>query len=70
VSEEKFVEVDPDQVLSFREWRELNGLSERTARRILKQPEPDRPVITQLSPNRIGITRRANRAWQERRASR
>jgi hypothetical protein len=60
---------DPDEVLTFAEWCKLNKLSMRTGRRVLKLPEPNRPVIIQLSPNRIGITRRSNRNWQERRSS-
>ena len=60
---------DPDQILTFAEWCELNRISKRTGRRILKLSEPERPTVTQLSANRIGITRRANRDWQERRAS-
>lgn len=52
-----------DQVLSFREWCFLNSLSHRGGWRILHAPGG--PVITQLSTHRIGITRRANRQWQE-----
>ena len=53
---------DPDEVLTFQEWIELNKLSDRTGRRILKAPGG--PTITYLSKRRIGITRRANREWQ------
>jgi hypothetical protein len=52
-----------DQVLTFVEWCKLNRISERTGRRILDGP--DGPKVTMLSPRRIGITVRANRAWQQ-----
>ena len=55
-----------DRCLTFREWCALNGIGERTGRRILDGPAP--PAITQLSPRRIGITVRANRVWQAERA--
>ena len=55
-----------DRYLTFREWCQLNGIGERTGRRILDGPNP--PAITQLSPRRIGITVRANREWQAQRA--
>ncbi len=55
-----------DEVLTFREWRDLNKLSERNARRIITGP--DGPVVTQLSLRRIGVTRGNNRAWQAARA--
>ncbi len=51
-----------DQVLLFREWCALNRLSERTGRRILDAPGG--PVVTQLSPKRIGITVGNNKRWQ------
>jgi hypothetical protein len=54
---------DDDEVLPFLEWCKLNNISERTGRRILASP--DRPVVTQLSPHRIGITRGNNRRWQQ-----
>jgi hypothetical protein len=57
---------DPDGILTFSEWCRLNRLGERTGRRILK--EPGGPTVTQLSAKRIGISRRANRAWQASRA--
>jgi len=56
---------DPDEILTFREWVQLNKLSERTGRRILKAPGG--PVVTLLSTRRFGISRRANRAWQQSR---
>jgi hypothetical protein len=62
---EQIVINDPDEVFTFIEWCALNKLSERTGRRILKRP--DGPAITLLSTRRFGISRRANRAWQESR---
>jgi hypothetical protein len=55
-----------DACLLVAEWAALNCLSERQARRILASG--DGPVITKLSAKRRGITIRANREWQERRA--
>jgi hypothetical protein len=54
------------QVLTFREWCQLNRISERTGRRILAGGNG--PVVTQLAAKRIGITIRANREWQAARA--
>ena len=59
---------DDDEVLSLAEWRALNKLSARTAARILAGPKAKRPIITQLSERRYGVTRRNNREWQARRA--
>jgi hypothetical protein len=53
------------QVLTFSEWCKLNHISERTGRRILASP--DSPVVTKLSPRRIGVTVRNNRNWQQSR---
>ncbi len=53
---------DDDQVLTFNEWCRLNRISPRNGRRIIKAPGG--PAVIQLSANRIGITRRANREWQ------
>ena len=55
-----------DRVLTFRQWAALNSLGERTARRLLKSGRG--PPVVQLSDRRIGVTVRANRAWQEARA--
>ena len=54
-----------DQVLSFPEWCSLNRISERTGRRLLNGP--DGPTVTMLSARRVGVTVRANRAWQQSR---
>jgi hypothetical protein len=59
---------DDNEVLSIRQWAELNGFSMSTAERILRGPTSKRPVITQLSARRRGITRGNNRRWQESRA--
>jgi hypothetical protein len=55
-----------DAVLLIPEWAALNTLSPRQARRILA--EPGGPTVTQLSAKRRGITIRANREWQARKA--
>jgi hypothetical protein len=55
-----------DQVLTFREWIALNNISWRTGRRILDGADP--PAVVRLSERRIGITVKANRDWQARRA--
>ena len=57
---------DDDAVLTFKEWCALNGHSERQGRRILTSGNG--PTVTQLSDRRIGISRRNNRDWQEKRA--
>lgn len=57
---------DDNRVLSFRQWIELNGISDRTGRRILNSGKG--PTVIQLSPRRIGVTVRANREWQASRA--
>jgi hypothetical protein len=54
------------RVLSFRQWCELNGFSPATGRRIIAAGNG--PVVTQLSPRRIGITIANNARWQESRA--
>ena len=56
---------DDHRVMSFRDWCALNNFSVSTGRRILAGA--DGPVVTQLSPRRIGITFGANRAWQQSR---
>jgi hypothetical protein len=55
----------PDQILSFHEWCRLNRISVRTGRRIIASGEG--PMVTQLSPNRFGITVANNAAWQRTR---
>jgi hypothetical protein len=55
-----------DEVLTFKQWCELNKISLRTGQRILCSGQG--PIVTKLSARRIGITRGANRAWQASRA--
>jgi hypothetical protein len=55
-----------DRCLTFAEWCALNGIGLRNGRRILQSGTG--PAVVQLSARRIGITVRANREWQERRA--
>jgi hypothetical protein len=55
-----------DQVMTFREWCELNRISARTGRRILNSGIG--PTVTQLSSKRIGFTIGANQKWQRARA--
>ena len=50
------------QVLTFREWCQLNRISERTGRRILASGNG--PVVTQLTEKRIGISVGNNKRWQ------
>jgi hypothetical protein len=54
------------QVLRFRDWCRLNGISERTGRRVLNGPNG--PTVTMLSAKLIGVTVANNRRWQEARA--
>jgi hypothetical protein len=57
---------DDDAVWSFAEWCALTGVSERQGRDLLQSG--DGPVVTRISARRIGITRRANREWQQSRS--
>jgi hypothetical protein len=59
-------EIALNSVLSFLDWCRLNGISPATGRRILKSGKG--PIITQLSPRRIGVTVANNAAWQASRA--
>jgi hypothetical protein len=55
--------IDHDQqVLTFAEFCEMNSISPKTGRRILKAPGG--PVVTMLTKTRIGITVKAIRDWQ------
>jgi hypothetical protein len=58
--------LDDDCVMPFSFWCAVNGIGERTGRRILAGDSG--PVVTRLSPRRIGITVGNNRRWQEARA--
>jgi hypothetical protein len=61
-----FATSHPNQVLTFRQWCRLNAISPRTGRRIIKGGHG--PVVTQLSPQRIGISIENNALWQASRA--
>jgi hypothetical protein len=54
-----------DQVMTFREWCELNGISQTTGLEIIRAGEG--PEFIWLSANRKGLTYRQNRKWQESR---
>jgi hypothetical protein len=60
-----FSATHPDQILSFHDWCRLNCISESTGRRILAGDSG--PVVTELTPKRIGITVGANAVWQQSR---
>lgn len=55
-----------NQILTFFEWCQLNRVSARTGRRIIKGP--DGPIVTRLSSKRIGVSVINNRNWQQSRA--
>ena len=57
---------DDFRVLSFAEWCRLCGFSLATGRRIINAGNG--PIITQLSPRRIGITIANHVRWQESRS--
>ena len=57
---------DDNRVLTLAQWCALNGISLATGRRLINVGTG--PVITQLSPRRIGVTVRDNRPWQASRA--
>jgi predicted DNA-binding transcriptional regulator AlpA len=61
----KFKDDHPNRVMSFKQWCELNGISKFTGWSIMKRGEG--PETLQLSDRRIGITERANAAWQKSR---
>jgi hypothetical protein len=53
-------------VLTFLEWCAINAISLSTGRRLISAGAG--PVVTRLSPGRLGITVGNNRLWQESRA--
>jgi hypothetical protein len=65
-AQDRDIELNQHQVLSFMDWCRLNGISPATGRRILKSGRG--PIVTQLSERRIGITIGANADWQASRA--
>jgi hypothetical protein len=66
ISGDAHTAIEDDRVLSFSQWVQLNGFSPRTGRRVLASGNG--PIVTQLSPKRIGVTVANNRAWQAARA--
>jgi hypothetical protein len=54
-----------DKVMTFSQWCELNGIAETTGREIRASGEG--PRFIQISDNRIGVSYRENRRWQETR---
>ena len=52
------------RVLTFQQWIEKNGLSDRTGRRILKSGTG--PKVTWISERRFGIREDHDLAWLER----
>jgi len=56
----------PNQILTLREWAALNNISLRTALRILASGSG--PIVTQLSPHRVGVSIANNAKWQASRA--
>ena len=57
---------DDNEVLTFRQWCAAASIGQRTGRRILSAPGG--PVVTQLGPRHIGVTRRNHRLWLASRA--
>jgi predicted site-specific integrase-resolvase len=53
------------RILSFRDWCQLNSISEATGRRIIRA---GKIRVVQLSERRIGIGEADNAAWQASRA--
>ena len=53
----------PDQVMTFRQWCQLNAFSERTGARIMADPH-QRPPRVKLSAKRFGIKVGDNLTWQ------
>jgi hypothetical protein len=51
-----------NQILTLAEWAALNRISMRTVRRILASGTG--PVVTRMSPRRIGISVGNNARWQ------
>jgi hypothetical protein len=57
--------LDGQQVLTIKQFADLNGFSVFTARRLIKAGKG--PVVTQISDRRVGITVANNGAWQRAR---
>jgi hypothetical protein len=56
-----------NRILTFNDWCLLNGFAARTGRRILHGEFGPGPIVTRLSPRRIGISLANNAAWQQSR---
>jgi predicted DNA-binding transcriptional regulator AlpA len=56
---------DDDRVMNVQQWADRVGISYPTAKRLIAAG--DGPAITRLSPNRLGITFGAHRAWVKNR---
>src|SRR5262245_6564729 len=63
-----YLDPHPRRVMTWRQWRELNGLSKSTANRLKNRGEG--PETVQLSERREGVTELANIQWQRRRIRR
>ena len=59
---------NPDQVLTFEQWRLLNSLSKATGQRILNSGPPVGLIVTELSVRRRGVTIGNNRIWNKSRS--
>jgi hypothetical protein len=57
--------VDDDKVMSFGDWCSLNGFSESTGQRLIRNGQG--PRFIQLSAKRRGVTVGENRRWQQSR---
>jgi hypothetical protein len=66
VADDLLVLPDDNFVMTFAQWCAAASIGQRTGRRILSAPGG--PVVTQLGPRRIGITRRNHRLWLASRA--
>ena len=56
---------DDDVVMSFADWCSRNEISKPTGRRLIAAGQG--PDLIRLSPNRIGVTYGADRAWKAQR---
>ena len=65
-AQDRDIELNQHQVLSFTDRCRLNGISPATGGRILKSGHG--PIVIQLSARRIGISIGANAEWQASRA--
>jgi hypothetical protein len=61
----EYLNGDGLKVLTVREWCALNGISEASGKRLIRDGKG--PATIQLSERRIGIRRVDNARWQESR---